>query len=160
MAFETHGQAEDSGDRLYTIRAELDYKLLQNGQVLSAGRGETAMMSSSRVVFESETGLPPGILVELSVTWPVRLAEGVGLVLNVFGRIVRTSGNSVTLDILRHEFRRIAVSDAASLGTNAKAMAAGSAITAYHSQQAETGTDASEPEKPLKAERLPRPARV
>ncbi len=94
-------------------------------------------MSSSRVVFEAEKSVQPGILAELNVTWPVRLAEDVGLTLNIFGRTVQAAGNCLTVDILRHEFRRIALAGNPTDRESAKAMAAGSSITASGSTQGE-----------------------
>jgi len=131
MAFVTPGQPDDFSERLYAISVELNYKLLEDGRVLSTGKGRTTLMSSSRVVFEAETASPPGILAELHVMWPVRLAENVGLTLNIFGRTVRTVGNSMTVDILRHEFQRIALTENPPDRESTKAMAAGGSVTGY-----------------------------
>ena len=108
MSFANQRQAQEWNpptDGTYPIGADVEYRLLERQRVVSAGTGRTKTISSSCVVFESERTLPVGLLVELAVTWPVRLDNRVGLKLKILGRTVRVAGNCTAVDILRHEFR-------------------------------------------------------
>ena len=98
-------------DGSYPIATEVEYRLMQQEHVLGIGAGRTKTISSSCVVFESERALPVGLLVELAVTWPVRLENSVTLKLQILGRTVSITGNCTIVDILRHEFRTAATQD-------------------------------------------------
>ena len=65
-------------------------------------------MSSNRVLFDTETWLPADTLVELSLSWPVKLDNRIPLKLVILGRTVVFEGR-IAADILRHEFRTQAV---------------------------------------------------
>lgn len=97
---------------------------MEGERILVAGIGRTTSISSSSIVFECERPLPAGMLVELAVTWPVRLDNTVRLRLHILGRTVRAMGNFTAIDILRHEFRTVATQD------NARSPAAVSAPAA------------------------------
>ena len=89
----------------YPICLDLLYRLLQGDRVVTSGTGRTTHVSSSRVLFTSERGLPAGELIELAVTWPVRLGSKVGLNLYLVGRTVGTEDNHTVVDISHYEFR-------------------------------------------------------
>jgi hypothetical protein len=72
---------------------------------LSNGVGRTIYLSTSSVQIETEHGLPMGGMVELAVTWPVRLDNDVLLKLQIMGRTVRVEGEYTTINIARYEFR-------------------------------------------------------
>jgi len=96
-------------DRTYPITADLEYRLMKDGQTLDHGAGETKTMSTSSVWFRSDKVLQVGILVQLAITWPALLDKMIPLKLVIFGRTVRVEGNFAQLDILRHEFRTRAI---------------------------------------------------
>ena len=92
-------------DRSYPIITPLEYRLRERDLVLNVGHGRTKTISTSSLSFESENGLPVGMLVELEITWPAR-GEKAGIKLCVLGRTVELEGNVTKVDILRHEFRQ------------------------------------------------------
>jgi hypothetical protein len=92
-------------NRLYPVRLGLEYRLKEAGRVVTVGTGRTISLSRSRVLLESDNGLPPDALVELAVSWPVQLENKVRLKLVIVGRTVQVNGKFITVDILRHEFR-------------------------------------------------------
>jgi len=93
-----------STDR-FPIESELRYKLVENKGTAECGMGRTLNMSSSGVLFTSETQLPVGRRVELSVDWPAQLNEQCGLKLVALGRIVRSSTESAAICIDKYDFR-------------------------------------------------------
>ena len=92
-------------DTRYGISVELEFHLVRRGKVVQTGIGRTMNLSSSGVLFESDTGLPPGMPVQLWIRWPVRLDNEVSLNLFVIGRTIRTEGNCTAVRFQRHEFR-------------------------------------------------------
>ena len=92
-------------DRSYPIRADLNYWVIKDDRVLITGTGHTKTMSGRDLWFESNKCLGVGNLVELAITWPVRLDHTVPLRLFVEGRTVGVEGNSTKIEIKRHEFR-------------------------------------------------------
>jgi hypothetical protein len=93
-----------STDR-FPIESELRYKMVENKGAQEAGIGRTLNMSSSGVLFTSETHLPVGRRVELSVDWPAELNENCGLKLVALGRIVRATGEAAAMRIDKYDFR-------------------------------------------------------
>ncbi len=93
-----------STDR-FPIESELRYKVVEDRGAREAGVGRTLNMSSSGVLFTSETQLPVGQRVELSVDWPAQLNENCGLKLVALGRIVRSSGEAAAMRIDKYDFR-------------------------------------------------------
>ncbi|HLK51119.1 MAG TPA: PilZ domain-containing protein [Bryobacteraceae bacterium] len=91
--------------RRYPIYVDLEYKLLDGKHVLKSGAGRTVNLSSSGILFEGRETLPEGMTIRLSLNWPARLNERVGLTLSVNGRTVRSSGKFTAVEIVSHEFR-------------------------------------------------------
>jgi hypothetical protein len=72
---------------------------------VKTGHGRTVQLSSDRVLFESGDDLPHESTVELSIAWPARLNDTVGLQLWIQGRTVRSQNSCTAVEIERHEFR-------------------------------------------------------
>lgn len=106
-----------STDR-FPIESELRYKLVENKGAAEGGTGRTLNMSSSGVLFTSETQLPVGRRVELSVDWPAQLNEQCGLKLVALGRIVRSSAESAAIRIDKYDFRTRATARVKTAGSN------------------------------------------
>ena len=96
--------------RSYPIRVDLDYRLIGPEGVFDQGRGQTVAMSRTAVWLESDKTLRVGVLVELAVTWPVRLDNKIPLRLIIRGRTVSADDRYAKVEILRHEFRTRALS--------------------------------------------------
>ena len=71
----------------------------------SEDRTRTVQLSSDRLLFESGDDLPYESTVELSIAWPARLNDTVGLQLWIRGRTVRSQNSCTVVEIERHEFR-------------------------------------------------------
>lgn len=102
------GQAGDDRRAFKRLPIERDvrYKVL-GGQkkIKPVGAGRTLNMSSGGVLFTTESVLPQGELVELSVSWPSRLNNRVPLKLVAVGRLVRVEERQAAMTIQRYEFK-------------------------------------------------------
>ena len=92
------------------MRADMDYRLMGTSSVLERGHGQIMTMSRKSVWLESDNAFRVGALVELAVTWPVRLDNKIPLRLIIHGRTVSADGRYAKVEILRHEFRTRALS--------------------------------------------------
>jgi hypothetical protein len=93
------------GTDRFPIESELRYKLVDAKGLGDTGIGRTLNMSSSGVLFTSETQLAVGHRVELSVDWPAKLNEHCGLKLVAQGRIIRSSAEAAAIRIDKYDFR-------------------------------------------------------
>lgn len=101
---------ERRGDRRYALQLELKWKLVRRRRVLEAGSGNTLDLSSSGLLLDAGRHLPAGLNLELSISWPVLLHNVAPLKLCVSGRIVRTNGQLVAVQMVQHEFRTAGIS--------------------------------------------------
>jgi PilZ domain len=89
----------------YPIKLKLEYRLLCRGVVVKTGQTSTVNISSSGVLFESDDSIRLGMEIELSIAWPARLNNEVGLQLCATGRTVRAQDNCTAVEFLDREFR-------------------------------------------------------
>jgi hypothetical protein len=94
-------------DRRYEIQLEVRWKLIRRRKVLESGTGHTIDVSSGGIRFDAGRELVPGLEVELSISWPVRLHNMVPIQLLVTGRIERVAGTQAAVRLARHEFRTV-----------------------------------------------------
>jgi hypothetical protein len=92
-------------DRRYPIELEMKYKLIRRKRVLQTGTGFTIDLSSGGLLVETDTPLPVGLNVELSISWPVLLHDVAPMRLLVIGRVVRNHNNRSAVRSVQHEFR-------------------------------------------------------
>jgi hypothetical protein len=95
-------------DRRYELKLELRWKLIRRQRLLDSGTGSSVDLSSGGILFDAGRPLPPGLNVELSISWPVLLHNTAPLQLIVSGRIMRAAGTCVAIQMAQHEFRTIA----------------------------------------------------
>ena len=93
------------GKSRFKIRRELRYKLLREGEVIEAGTGFTVDIGSGGVAFRSGRAFRVGEYVELSISWPVLLAESCPMQLSVLGKVLRTDGQRSVCSVDKYEFR-------------------------------------------------------
>jgi hypothetical protein len=93
------------GKSRFKIRRELRYKLLREGNVIEAGTGFTVDIGSGGVAFRSGRTFSAGEYVELSISWPVLLAESCPMQLSVLGKVLRSDGQRSVCSVDRYEFR-------------------------------------------------------
>ena len=91
--------------RRFAIERELRFKVLDSQRIATTGIGQTVDISSGGVAFETVTKLDPGLLVEISISWPVLLDETCLMRLVVLGRVVRTRRQVVACTVDKYEFR-------------------------------------------------------
>jgi PilZ domain len=96
-------------DRRYQLQLELRWKLIRRKKVQDTGAGRTIDLSSGGILFDAARPLPVGLNVELSISWPVLLHNVAPMQLVVSGRIIRTNGVHVAVQVTQHEFRTIGV---------------------------------------------------
>jgi hypothetical protein len=98
-----------AGDRRenkrYTLTLEVKYKLIRRKKLVQSGAGRTIDISSGGVLIETDRPLPPGLNMELSISWPVLLNDVAPMRLFVTGRIVRSVRNRAAVRTGQYEFR-------------------------------------------------------
>ena len=106
MAFQfSHPSQTQRAESRYPVVAELSYRVIRKHVAAETGRGRTVNISSNGILIETDQALPPGLRVELSIAWPVRLHNVTPLQLCVKARTIRAEGRLTALKIFRHDFR-------------------------------------------------------
>jgi c-di-GMP-binding flagellar brake protein YcgR len=98
-------QVERRGSSRMNIERDIQYRVLNRGEVDTEARGKTVNISSSGVLFTTKHVLIPGRRVEVSIDWPAQLNNSCALKLVARGRVVRLADDQAALQILQHEFR-------------------------------------------------------
>jgi len=93
------------GNSRFPIVRDLRYRLLSSRINPEWGVGTTLDISSSGILFAAETPLPPGRRLELSISWPAQLNGKCAIKLVARGRITRSRGNEVAVQMDKYEFR-------------------------------------------------------
>jgi hypothetical protein len=99
------GERGRRSKRRFQIEQDVRYKMLYGQQIAEAGVGRTINISSHGVWFTTETMLPPGLPVELSMNWPVLLNDSCAMKLMIFGCVIRSSERGAVVAVERYEFR-------------------------------------------------------
>jgi hypothetical protein len=89
----------------FPVNRDLRYKVLEGDTIVSSGLGTTLDMASAGMAFLTEGHITAGSLIELSISWPVLLADSCPMRLIVFGRVVRSSGRKTACTVDKYEFR-------------------------------------------------------
>ena len=109
--------ADRRGTDRFPIESELRYKLVDTKGTSDAGLGRTLNMSSSGVLFTSESQLTVGRRVEVSVDWPAQLNDQCGLKLVAQGRVIRSNQGSAAIRIDKYDFRTRATAKVRTAGS-------------------------------------------
>lgn len=97
--------AERRGKRRFAIEQEVRYRILYGRQIAETGTGKTMNISSGGVWFTTETVLPKGMPVELSINWPVLLNDICPMKLMINGFVVYSDLRGAAVATERYEFR-------------------------------------------------------
>ena len=90
----------------FPIERDVRYKIFGSRQkIVQVGLGKSLNMSSSGVLFTTESRLREGEGVELAVSWPALLNNELPLKLVARGRLVRSDGTRAAMCIEKYEFR-------------------------------------------------------
>jgi len=92
-------------DRRYDIHLEVRWKLIRRKRVLDSGTGYSVDLSSGGILIEADRPLPTGLNLELSLAWPVMLHNVAPMQLIISGKIVRSHGRRIAVQMVQHEFR-------------------------------------------------------
>jgi hypothetical protein len=103
---------ERRSDRRYELALTVRWRLIRRRRVLDCGTGTTVDVSSGGLLLETDRELSTGLMIELSIVWPVLLYNVAPLQLVVAGRVVRAQGRRVAVRMVQHEFRTAGVSHA------------------------------------------------
>lgn len=87
---------------------EIRYRILEQGKITAVGSGRTLNLSSSGLAFVTESDLPVGAYMEVSIAWPAMLENRCPLQLIGFGRVLRSEGGTVATSLEQYEFRTLA----------------------------------------------------
>ncbi len=88
------------------IERQVKYKIFEGHKsVIRVGLGKSLNMSSSGVLFTTESTLIEGERIELAVSWPALLDSVLPLKLIARGRLVRADGTQAAMTIERYEFK-------------------------------------------------------
>jgi hypothetical protein len=88
------------------IEREVRYKVFGAKRTIRhAGSGKTLNMSSSGVLFTTESGLPKGARAEIAVSWPAQLNGAIALKLVAIGVLVRSEERQAAISIESYEFK-------------------------------------------------------
>ena len=99
---------ERRSDRRYDIALDLRWTLHTGRKVVEVGTGTTVDLSSGGILFDAGRPLPVGKKVELSISWPVRVANVPSMRLIVSGVVVRAHEGRTAVRTTEREFQRVA----------------------------------------------------
>lgn len=97
--------AERRKKNRFPMHRELRYKVLNDETVVESGMGHTIDLGSGGVAFRIDSILTPGLLVELSISWPVLLEDACPVRLVVLGRVLRSTLRVSVCTMMKYEFR-------------------------------------------------------
>jgi hypothetical protein len=91
--------------RRYTLTLPLHFKAFRRKNILvNAGAGAVINISRSGIAFTTQEFLPNGRRIELSIAWPILLDDTTPMKLVAEGRVVRSDGHVVAVELSRYEF--------------------------------------------------------
>ena len=99
------GRVDRRGNSRFPIVRDLRYRLLSSRVNPEWGVGTTLDISSSGILFAAESPLPLGRRLEISISWPAQLNGKCALKLLARGRITRSQGKEVAVQMDKYEFR-------------------------------------------------------
>jgi len=97
----------------YPVALELQYKIIEGGEVVKTGTGRTGNISSGGVLFQTENELAQGPAVELSIRWPTVAVDAPFVELRMTGRIVRSDAHGIAVEMRRYHFQKMGEASAA-----------------------------------------------
>jgi hypothetical protein len=92
--------------RRYPVALELEYKVMEGGEVTGTGAGRTGNIGSGGVFFQTEDKLAEGPNVELSIRWPSVPGGEPSIELRMSGRVLRSDTRGTALQMCRYHFQK------------------------------------------------------
>ena len=87
------------------VSLEIQYRVWQGSSSPELGSGRTILLTSSKVVFETDQDLRVDDGLDASITWPVPLDKDIGLQLVASLLVTHTNGHQITAAIRGYEFK-------------------------------------------------------
>ena len=109
----THHSSSKPVAREFPIALDMQYQILGNEVPRVQGTGRTLWISSHQIIFEGDTRLASGTDLEITIAWPARLDERVGLQLWIRAHVLHTLSDGITAEIRKYQFRTRGISRAA-----------------------------------------------
>jgi hypothetical protein len=101
-----NGEPERRAKSRFPMEREVSYKTVASGQgIAETGMGRSLNISSGGIWFSTGNRLTNGVLVEVSMDWPVLLNGSCPMQLTMYGTVIRSNGQRVAVSIERYEFR-------------------------------------------------------
>jgi len=91
--------------RRFEMRREIRYKIWDGERRIGSGTGWTIDISSRGASFTTNGYIPTGMVIEVSISWPVLLNGDCAVRLVGHGLVMRQIGNVTACRISRFEFR-------------------------------------------------------
>ena len=91
----------------FVMERNVRFRVLNQDRAAAVGCGKTINVSSQGVAFATETELPVGVTIELSIEWPALIDNACRLQLVGFGRVLRSSGGVTVSTLEQHDFRTL-----------------------------------------------------
>lgn len=92
--------------RRYPIALELEYTVVEGGEVVGSGIGKTWNISSNGVLFQPDGAIANGPNVEISIRWPAVSPDEPFTELRMSGRVVRSDMYGTALQLCRYHFHK------------------------------------------------------
>ena len=106
-------QGERRLQRRYPIELDLEFKVIEHGEVVAIGEGKTENLSSGGLLFRPDQPAAPGKHVEVAIRWPAVLGDAPFVTLYVSGRMMRNDENGIAMRARRYEFQKLVNVEAA-----------------------------------------------
>jgi hypothetical protein len=87
------------------VSLEIQYRVWQGSSSVELGSGRTVLLTSSKVVFETDQDLRVDDGLDASITWPVPLDKEIGLQLAASLLVTHTNGHQITAAIRGYQFK-------------------------------------------------------
>ena len=91
--------------RDFPLSLEMEYKVRHEHGQEDHGSGRTLWISSRTLIFDPDRRLAPGTELEITIPWPARLDERIGLQLWMRAKVTHTLSQGVTAEIRKYQFR-------------------------------------------------------
>ncbi len=99
---------ERRAKKRFVMEREIRFRVLELDKIIAVGSGKTLNLSSNGVAFVTESNVPAGAFIEVSIAWPALLENRCPLQLIGFGRVLRSAQGTVAATLEQYEFRTLA----------------------------------------------------
>src|ERR1700684_58143 len=95
---------ERRAKKRFVMEREIRYRVLEQKKIIAVGSGKTLNLSSNGVAFVTQSDLPTGAFIEVSIAWPALLENRCPLQLIGFGRVLTSGAGTIACTLEQYEF--------------------------------------------------------